>query len=180
MRCVSRNEVVTQWLEMELKKDANENFDISSNIQECEDVARLLVHKPDAASIFWKHDFKWYRHQISEDEFQTLNTVWDGISVFEAAENIKEGTSTLSEDKQEKIESIAENSIDDRGPWIIYRSKGFWSDASVADGNHRAVATALQIIQGEKYQPQTTYVGYPSRGLSKYVRGVFHQLTGQL
>lgn len=181
MRPVSRNKVVNEWLDLEKAKDSSDQFDIDSNVQRCEDVARLLAHKPDAASILWKHDFKWYKHEITEDEFQALQTIWEGRNIFDAAEAIKNSDSSLSEDKKEKIQSIAANdTIEDYGPLFVYRRKNLRSGPFIADGNHRAVGTALQILNDCNFQPQTAYVGYPAKAYTKQIRGRLHQLLDRL
>lgn len=181
MRSVSRNQVVNEWLELEQEKESSKEVDIDSNVPECDAVARLLTHKPDAASILWKHDLEWYEHEVTEEKFRTLRTVWEGRNIFDAAQALQNDDNSLSEDKIEKIKSIAENnSVEDLGPLFIYRCKKLRSGPFLADGNHRAVGIALQMLDGNNFRPQTAYVGYPAKAYSKQIRGLLHQLLNQL
>lgn len=169
------------WLGLEQEKQPGKEFHIDSNVEECEKVARLLAHKPDAASIFWKYDFDWYHHEITARELQTLHTVWEGNNIFDVARAIEQGHSSLSDDKIQKIKSIAsKDSIENLGPLFIYRRKGLRTGPFLADGNHRAVGLALRIINKEDYSLQSVYVGYPVKAYTKYVRGYFHQVLNRL
>lgn len=182
MEQVSRDEVLKEWLDLEQRKDSSNGYSINSNVEKCERAARLLAHEPDAASIFWKHDFDWHRHKVTKKEIRTLQTVWEKENnIFEAAKAIQEGRSSLSEDKIERIESIAaRDSVEDLGPLVIYRRKGLRTGPFLADGNHRAIGVALHTLDNNHYRKQTAFVGYPTKAYSKRVRGIFHRILGRI
>ncbi len=181
MKRVPRKQVVNAWLRLEQEKQSDKEFHIDSTVEESKNIAQLLAHKPDAASIFWKYDFDWFYHEITARELRTLHTIWEGNTIFDVARAIEEDRSSLSETRIEKIKSIAsKDTIEELGPLIIYRWKGLQTGPFLADGNHRAVALALRTFAKEDYTTQSVYVGYPANAYSKLARGYFHEFLDRL
>ena len=180
MRPVSEKEVVSEWLSLENQKGNSPDVSIEADKKHNENFARLLLHKPDSASLFRKFDLRWYRHELSEDEFQELQTIWEeNRLIFDIARDIYNGESDLSTERIERIKRFAERLPQNtHGPLILNRRRWFGKGPYVTDGNHRAISLALHMFRGGDYIPQNAYVGYPTPiiGFSRIIRGRFHRI----
>lgn len=181
---MDENEVVKEWLALEVDKNGPLDLELDADDEYHEDLARLSIHKPDSSHVFRKYDLKWYRHELSEEEFRTLRTIFDGHNhVIEVAQSIHKGHSSLSEETTKRVEMFADQfPTNDHGPLIINRRRWLGTGPFLQDGNHRALGLALHMVRGGDYIPQIAYIGYPTTitGVTRKLRGSFHQLLGRI
>jgi hypothetical protein len=134
----------------------------------------LLDRKPGAAAFLWRDaPVAWYRLDLTRTEFDALHVVegppnlgWRALSpdgtVRGAARRIDRGdperlAATTGVDVS-KVLSLAETHESVGRPLVLSTRQGCvpWT---VADGNHRAVATALALRRGASYGPRSAYLG---------------------
>lgn len=184
MQPVTEDEVVRQWLSLEAEKEGFQDVEVDAIKEQNEAFARLLVNKPDSARVFQNFDLEWYRHELSEAEFRSLHSVWDGHeSIFDTAREIAHDRSGLSAEIITRIKAISHRFPEEiDGPLIVTRRRWVGSGPFLQDGNHRATGLALHMLHGGEYVPQTAYVGYPTpiTGISRTLRGTIHQVMNRL
>lgn len=173
MEPVSRATVVRYWLERELDKGEGEADASTLNTDAAVDA--LLREKPGAADVIWEDGpTDWYRLDLSRSTFEGLRLIggpprllWQSLSpdgtVVGAARRIAaEPTSDLEAETGVDIGTIlayrdslaAGRSLD---PLIVATRRGC-APWYVADGNHRATALALHLLETDRYDPQPAYL----------------------
>lgn len=188
MERVPREEVIHSWLERDLKEHAQNPGFSPEEIAESEKAAELLIQNPEAASIFLKHSFVWYKTRLGESEFRQLHSVWQNFDVPDHP-IIKLGKE-LSREDSSVAEAIAESSINGdkiREIAEAYPSKEpdhpliitsiVTGTTRIADGNHRATGLALHMARGGEYQSQEAYIGFTS---PPTIRGYIHRLRAKI
>lgn len=196
MERVSQPTAVRYWLRQE-QADAG-SVDIET-LDDDEALDRLLRLKPGAAAFVWRDaPVEWFELTLSRNAFLALHVVsgpeglaWRALSpddtVGGAAKRIdREPAESLAEATGIDITKILAlrdefpGTSDDRLVLSTRRGCVPWS---VADGNHRAVAKALYLLEGGTYEPQLAYLGVganpvtaPLRArLCGYVRRLLHR-----
>lgn len=181
---MAEREVIADWVALELEKGHTEAFDIGHDVSNPDDeaFAQLLAQKPGSARIFFTRDLRWCRATLSERAFRDLRIIWDdNPTVMEVARGIRDGSGSLDADRVEHVRKMAADV--DRCPdrWVLTRRRRPGSGPFVHDGNHRAVATAIRLLEGRGYREPTVYVGYPSVdpcGFTGALRRRYHLVTG--
>lgn len=187
MERVTREEVIRSWLAREREgtgetdeRSADEAFDA------------LLTENPGAAAFLWRDaPVDCYRLDLSRSHFESLRVVygpeglgWRALSpdgtIAECARRIdREDTDELARETGidvPLIERLARDGPASEYPLVLCTRKGAvpWH---VADGNHRAVATALTLERGASYEPVSAYLCVGAnpvfRPLIERFRGIF-------
>jgi hypothetical protein len=178
---VSESEVIRYWLREEL--DEADDDPLDPDAAETEPALReeLLERKPIASRAFGAEPADWYHADLSEDELRDLRVVvgphdegWRALAednrvetiarrIYEA-ETDDEGMDVAKLD-DETPKDLGEgvelaDAIDPEGPEsrLIVVKNGD-DPASVADGNHRAVAHVLYLLRGGEFTGQEAYLG---------------------
>jgi len=135
----------------------------------------LLDRKPGAAAFLWRDaPVAWYRLELTRAEFDGLHVVegppdlgWRDLSpdgtVRGAARRIDRSdperlASTTGVDVGTVV-SLADETSPATGPALVLSTRQGCVPWTVADGNHRAVATALALRRGASYEPRSAYLG---------------------
>jgi hypothetical protein len=169
MRRVPRREVLDTWLAHEWDKTDREEWPTALSDGEAFDA--LLTEKPGAAAFFWRDaPVSCYFLTLSRARFDRLHVVpgpndlgWRALTptglVRECARSIDRGDAEeLARETGIDIHAIEHLARGvPREPFVLSTRRGDvpWH---VADGNHRAVATALALRWGERYEPVPAYL----------------------
>lgn len=168
---VSRETVVRYWLEREREKSEHECERDPAALTEHEALDALLTEKPGAAAFFWRDTpVTCYRLRLSRAGFDRLRVVpgpeglgWRALApegtVVACARRIDGGDSTRLARRSgvdtRAIERLAREGRPVAPLVVSTRTGAPWH---VADGNHRAVATALALARGADYEPVPVYL----------------------
>lgn len=200
MERVPQDEAVRHWLRVEREKARTATDDGSgtdpADVAELDPAAaldELLRRKPGAAAFVWRDaPVDWYRVELSAETFLGLHVVagpdglyWRALSpddtVRAAAERIR---------RADKAELAAETGVDvakvlalrdampgaaDRA--LVLSTRRGCVPWTVADGNYRAVAKALYVLEGGAYAPQPAYLGVGANPVAAPLR---ERLCGRL
>ncbi|SIR83668.1 hypothetical protein SAMN05421858_4063 [Haladaptatus litoreus] len=182
MTRVSQEHVIKRWLELETRKSDVPSVDAES-LTEREALDELLNAKPGAASFLWREaPIEWREVTLSRHAFERLRVIdgpenlsWRALSpdetVLGAARNVSTGnpddlTAKTGVDVRQ-VRSIAENPPDE--PLVLVDRRNC-RPPRVMDGNYRATARALNLVETGTYDPVSAYVGVPSRPVLKPIR----------
>lgn len=160
-------------------------------------VDALLDLHPGAASFVWRdRPIRWYRHDLARDEFDDLHVVggprglrWQALStdgtVRGAAERVAgEDAADLERETGVDVRTIlayrdAVAAGGDVGALVLTTPRGY-TPWVVADGNHRATARALHLLETGEYDPQPAFLAVTANPVLKplYERlgGVLHRV----
>lgn len=170
VRRVPRKEVLDTWLAHEWEK--TERGDPAA-LSESEALDALLTEKPGAAAFFWRDTpVSCYRLTLSRARFDELHVVpgpddlgWRALSPSGLIRECARRTARGDPDELARetgidihaIERLARDFPTPPEPLVLSTSRGKvpWH---VADGNHRAVATALALRRGRSYEPVPAYL----------------------
>jgi hypothetical protein len=151
----------------------------------------LLGRKPGAAAFLWRDaPVEWYRLGLTRAEFDALHVVegppdlgWRSLArdgtVRGAARRIDRGdperlAATTNVDVPAVV-SLAEQSSPAADDALVLSTRQGCVPWTVADGNHRAVATALTLRRGASYEPRPAYLGV---GANPVVSPLWERLCG--
>lgn len=166
---MSREEVIRTWLARERDKNGEESGDPSAD----EAFDALLTENPGAAAFLWRDaPLSCYRLVLSRARFDRLHVIegpeelgWRALSpdgtVRGCARRIdRDDPDRLAHETGVDvgtIERLARERPVPTAPLVLSTRRGAvpWH---VADGNHRAVATALALRRGAGYEPRTAYL----------------------
>lgn len=171
MERVDQRTVVASWLERR-GRSADVGSNLHPMVAERMLVSELLCRFPYEASFIWEHPVEWYETTLSEAAFRELRVIegpdgesWRKLSpdhtVLGAARRIAE------EDIREPVDDVNVAHVRElagrfdaggsREPLVLF--KPAWDAAPyVADGNHRATAAALHLLQTNEYVPQPAFL----------------------
>lgn len=181
MKRVPESEVVRHWLARDATQPDGGTTETPTTPERL--VGDLLSHNPDAGSLFWKHDIDWYRTTLSEAEFESLRVIdgppdsdWqratpDG-TVSGVARRIRRGEAVPVDD--EKIREMRTDADSIAGEGLILFRRNEFRTPHVVDGNHRATALALDLLEGGEYRPVDAYLGVKTASVT---RSAFQQGT---
>ena len=170
MMRVPRRTVLEKWLELEGNKRDTPSENLES-LTEDELLDRLLRVKPGAASFIWRETpISWHRLTLSRGSFERLrvvdgpeNMLWKALSpdgtILGGARRILDGDpDELAKQTGVDIGRIAsfrENPSDE--PLVLVDRRNCLPPR-VADGNHRATARALTLLETGAYDPVQVYL----------------------
>ena len=170
MTRVSQRTVLEKWLELEGRKSNTPSVDLES-LTERELLDQLLRVKPSVASFIWREKpISWHRLTLSRGSFESLRVVdgpddmlWKALS---PDETILGGARRILDDDADelarktgvdidRIRSFRENPSDE--PLVLVNRRNCLPPR-VADGNHRATARALSLLETGNYDPVRVYL----------------------
>lgn len=183
-RRVPREAVIRAWL-------ARERGGRAADFSEREAFDALLAENPGAAAFLWRDaPLACYRLSLSRARFDRLHVVegpadlrWRALSpdgtVRGCARRIDRGDSrALARETGVAVGTVERLARDpsDGDPLVLSTRRGAvpWY---VADGNHRAVATALALERGATYEPLSAYLCV---GANPVFRPLVQRLRGLL
>jgi len=194
---VAEERVLREWVARDADA-ADEVTDVeAASTREMTDA--LLEAKPGAASFLGRdRPIRWYRTDLDRDEFTALRPV-DGPEDLLWREVSTDGTlvgvaERLQADGPEPLDAagidtgavreyrdeLSDGVLPD--PLIVRTRRGA-TPWFVADGNHRATAVGLRLLETGRYEPQPAYVAVSAnpvvRPLIDRVRGAFQRLRGR-
>lgn len=183
MDTISEKQVIQHWIRSNAQEEREKgNSSIKSRDELLDD---LQKQQGGPTTIFDKHNIQWYKRELTEEEFRELRIVkgppdkdWrlfteDSSSTPSAELIAKEissidNASTLDSRLQEKIDKVRNirTSIKNGGqiePLIILEENNRdlpW----IADGNHRAVAILLHLMETGEYKSPLVFYGIETKG----------------
>ena len=171
MQRVSQATVLKHWLRLECHKPEGPAVAVES-LSERAALDRLLQQKPGAAAFVWRDGpVRWYRTTLARAEFEQLRVVegpedllWRALSpdgtVLGAARRIaREDADDLAAATGvdvDRVQRFRDDPPDE--PLVLARREGC-APPRVADGNYRAAARALALVETGEYDPVRTYLG---------------------
>ncbi|WP_134669458.1 hypothetical protein [Halorussus marinus] len=187
MRRVSRQTVLREWLRME-RTDAETDRDPVEGLSERAVLDELLDHKPGAAAFVWRDaPVEWYELTLDRETFSRLRVI-DGVdglrwralapddTVLGAARRVaREDPAALTARTGVDVERIRRFRADPPGGPLVLATRRGCVPVTVADGNHRAVALALDLLAGE---PVTFPRAYLGRGANPVVGPLRQRVCG--
>lgn len=176
MERVPQTEVVRHWLRLEVAKDGPTGDERSvDDLSDRTALDELLDRKPGAAAFLWQDaPVEWYRLRLTRREFDALHVIegppevgWRALSpdgtVRATARRIDRGdperlAATTGVDVGTVV-SLADELPSATDTALVLSTRQGCVPWTVADGNHRAVATALALRRGASYEPRSAYLG---------------------
>lgn len=170
---VDRREIVRYWLEREYAKADDEGASDVDAIPTEAAVDALLRYKPGVADVVWRDPVRWYRLRLSRTGFESLRLVagppgvtWhalspDGTVVGAARRIAAEPTADLQATTGVDVAAVRAYrdriaAGEDVGALVVATRRGC-APTHVVDGNHRATARALYLVETGDYDPQPAY-----------------------
>ncbi|WP_440008050.1 hypothetical protein [Halomicrococcus sp. SG-WS-1] len=182
MQRVSQATVLRHWLRLECAKPETPDFAVES-LSERAALDHLLDCKPGAAAFVWRDaPVRWYRTTLSPEAFARLRVIegpegmlWRSLSpdgtVVGAARRVAGGDpdALAAETGVDvgRVLDVRENPPDE--PLVLARREGC-EPPYVADGNYRATARALALVETGEYDPVEAYLGVCSRPVLEPLR----------
>ena len=172
---VSPTDVMRYWLGEELDDDPDSDLDPDELATEPTLREELLERKPIAGRVFASETAEWYDVELSAEELKNLRVVvgehdedWRAITDDDRIESVARRimeVDDLSEFDEatpknlDKVVGLAEEFADSRPESRLVVVKEGDDPAYVADGNHRAVAHVLYLLNGGEYEGHRAYLG---------------------
>lgn len=168
---VDEDTVVRHWLRVE-----RDDPETDKGLTDEEALHSLMHQMPGPSAYIWQYrPMDWYRITLNRHEFEQLRPVpcpddftWDALcdggTIMDGARKIvDEDDAYLEEETQvdvEKIRSYQEQlwTADDLPALVIAKRRGC-RNPRILDGNHRAMAIALHLLEQEQYVPIEAYIG---------------------
>ncbi|WP_227377076.1 hypothetical protein [Haladaptatus halobius] len=182
MTRVSQDTVLEHWLELERRKADTPSFDTES-LSEREMIDRLLRLKPGAASFVWRDaPIEWHRLTLSRRAFERLRVVagpdellWRALSpdgtILGAARRIQDGDpDDLTAETGVAVGRILSIRDDPPDEPIVLVDRRDCAPPRVADGNYRATARALTLLETDEYDPVRAYLAVCPRPVLEPLR----------
>jgi hypothetical protein len=190
---VTQVEVLREWLKTERTHPDAEWFPIET-LSEREALDELLDRKPGAAAFVWRDaPVEWYALTLDRATFERLRLVegpdglgWRTLSpdgrVLDAARRVERGDpENLTDETGVDVDLIRRFRKDPLDRPLVLSTRRGCVPRYVADGNHRAVALALELLSGD-FRPQRAYLGIGAnpagRPLLQRLCGVVRDLLG--
>lgn len=214
MEHVSQSDVVRHWLRVEQEDPTTdlqqevptERLDVDGYTDD-EALDTLLRLKPGAAAFIWRDEpIDWYHVELSRREFLALHVVdgpehlyWRALSpdntIRGAAQRIEAGEpdqlAAATGVDVGKVLTLRDELPAVADQELVLATRQGCRPWTIADGNYRAVAKALALLDDGAYTPQTAYlgvganpIGAPLRervcGLGRHVRSTVTDPSGRL
>ncbi len=185
MEVVTQDEVIRHWLRTEQQKPDSDSYDVAA-LSEPEAVDNLLRLNPGAAAFVWRDaPIDWYHLELSRQEFLDLHVVPGPEQLYfralapdntirGAARRIRDGdpdslTAATGVDVG-KVLTLHDDMpavVDE--PFVLATRQGC-TPWTIADGNYRAAATALAVIESGDYTVHEAYLGVGTNSVRKPLR----------
>lgn len=195
MTRVSQKAALTKWVELEQRESTAPSTDLDA-LAERELLDRLLRLKPGAASFVWREKpISWHRLTLSRRSFERLRVVagpddllWNVLSPDEtirgAAQRIAEGDpDELTEETGVDVRRILRFREHPPDEPLVLVDRRNCLPPRVADGNHRATARALRLLETGSYDPVRVYLARCSPSVVSPLRrracAIARRLTGR-
>lgn len=172
---VPQTEVIRYWLDDETDQD-------TAHLETEEELYQeLRRHQGGPTSIFKNHEIEWELIELPENEFRNLRIVkgppdndWRTFlpddrgpapRLAAIARRIRtvDRPEGLPEDAASKVPKVRDlqdaYQSGSRLGRLILLQEASWSVPWIADGNHRAAAIMLALLDGASYRPQEAYLG---------------------
>jgi hypothetical protein len=193
---VAEERVVKHWLTVERHTAGNDSAGLDAmNSREALD--GLLKRKPGAAAFLWRaRPVEWYYTTLSRTEFERLRVIdgptglgWRALSpddtVLGAAKRIeREDPAPLMTQTGVDIERVCRLAdalaAGDELPALVLTKRRGSGPPRIADGNHRASAAALHLLQTGEYRPQRVYLGIGANPVLRPLRQRLYDLFRRL
>ncbi|PSP85895.1 hypothetical protein BRC83_02040 [Halobacteriales archaeon QS_1_68_17] len=171
-RRVDRRTVVEHWCERELRK-RGEAVDLSTR-DDAEVLALLMEHTTGENGYLWKAGVdRWYHERLPEGAFRQLRLIaspagtgWRAVaadgSLLTAADNLADGTVTEETTALADVEHVRRLADDLPAAGVedlVLVTRQSPAPPRIVDGNHRALAVALHLVETGEYVPTSAYVG---------------------
>ncbi|MGA9399302.1 hypothetical protein [Haladaptatus sp.] len=170
MTRVSQRTVLEKWLELEDRK-GNTPSVAPDSLTERELLDQLLRVKPGVASFIWREKpISWYRLTLSRGSFENLLVVdgpddmlWKALSpdgtILGGARRILNGDpAQLTAETGVDIDRILRFRRNPSDEPLVLVDRQNCRPPRVADGNHRATARALELLETDTYDPVQVYL----------------------
>ncbi|WP_231187012.1 hypothetical protein [Haladaptatus sp. DYF46] len=182
MTRVSQATVLRHWVELEQRKANVPNRGLEP-LSERELLDRLLRLKPGVASFIWREKpISWRRLTLSRESFEHLRVVdgpdgllWRALSpdgtILGAARAVTAGDpETLTAETGVDISRILSFRENPSNEPLVAVTRRDCHPPRVVDGNHRATARALRLVETGQYEPVSVYLARCERPLAPLVR----------
>jgi len=182
MTRVSQATVLRHWVELEQRKPSVPNRDLEP-LSERELLDRLLRLKPGVASFIWREKpISWRRLTLSRESFERLRVVdgpdgllWHALSpdgtILGAARAVAAGDpETLTAESGVDVSRILSFRETPTNEPLVTVNRRNCLPPRVVDGNHRATARALRLVETGSYDPVSVYLARCERPLVPLVR----------
>ncbi|PSP55320.1 hypothetical protein BRC82_06100 [Halobacteriales archaeon QS_1_67_19] len=186
MHRVPQRSVLKEWLRVERRHPDNEWFPIEP-LSEREVLDELLDRNPGAAAFVWRDaPIEWYETALDREAFADLRVVegparlrWRALSpdgtVLGAAGRIARGDpDALAAETGVDVRKVLEFRAEPPDEPLVLATRRGCVPRFVADGNHRAAALGLALLDGE-FEPPRAYLGV---GANPVVRPLFERICG--
>lgn len=173
LRRVDREEVIRHWTTREFEK-RGEATDALNNMDETALLDALMGRTSGENRPVWRpREVRWYHAVATEPQFRRLRIVhtpkglgWDRVApdhrVLTAARRIRDGEVTDDTSPQVDVAAICrlaadlpEGDVED----LILTGAQTTAPPHVVDGNHRATAVALSLLETGRMPDLCVYVG---------------------
>lgn len=171
---VTQPAVVRHWLHLELANRADPTEDVDG-LTDGQAMDRLLRLKPGAAAFVWRDaPVEWFRLELGRQDFLQLRLIdgppglsWRSLAADDTLETVAARLDGATVDEiaglagidAEALEAYGEAMPDVGLDPLVLRTRRGCVPWRIVDGNHRAVAKALYLRDGGRYEPQPVYLG---------------------
>jgi hypothetical protein len=192
MEPTAEGEVLRYWLAREVGK--REDGVEPSALSPEEALDALLRYKPGAADFVWRdRPIEWYRLDLPRSRFERLRLIdgpsgllWRALSDDGTVMGAARRVAAADADALERETGVDVSAVhdyraavaagEDLGALVVTTRSGR-APWHVADGNHRATARALHLLESGEYDPQPAFVAV---GSNPVVRPLRERLGGLL
>ncbi|UHQ95987.1 hypothetical protein [Natrinema halophilum] len=196
---VSEEHVLREWLEREADCGPADADLESAPTNAAATLDALLSAKPGAAAFVWRErPIRWYRLGLDRERFVDLRPVdgpddllWRAVSMdgtlFGVAERVHEdgfGPLESAGIDAGTIRTYRDNlAAGTRVDPLVVRTRRGATPWFVADGNHRATAAAMRILETGRYDLVPAYVAVTANPVRRptvdRIRGLIQRLAGR-
>lgn len=185
VEAVSQTEIIRHWLRVEQEKSTTDPFDVDE-VTDDEALDTLLQLNPGAAAFIWRDTpVDWYHVALSRREFLASHVVegpehlsWRALSpdntIQGAAERIEtenpEHLAAATGVDVSKVLSLRDEMPAVANRELVLATRQGCTPWTIADGNYRAVAKALYLLDDGVYTPQKAYLGIGSNPVTTPLR----------
>lgn len=192
---VSQSTVLRHWLGLEQERTGADQVAVDA-LGQAEVMDRLLRYRPGAAAFIWRDSpVDWFAIELSREQFLGLQVVpgpehlsWRALSPDNTIESVGERLALENHDPPSvpngidisQILALREAMPTGAASQLVLSTRRGCVPWSIADGNHRAVAKAIYLLDGGAYEPQDAYLGVGSNPIVAPLRQRFCGLARRL
>lgn len=195
---VDREEVIRHWTAREFEKHGESTDDLAG-MDETDLLAALMERTSGENGPLWRpREVRWYHTPVSERQLRRLRVVhspeglgWDRVApdgrVLTAARRIRDGAvtdATVPQVDVTKIRRLARGLPESTPDDLVVVGAQTTTPPRIVDGNHRATAVALSLLETGRIPDLHAYLGIvatrPLRALVEKMRWILRgRLRGQ-